>query len=119
MEDAASRPSKEVSLYVLSCHFHICLVRSQSTSTLAPDIPKWDALVKEKPSAVLKLLIEARNAMRSVQGGMREMGRQTGAPVEPNEMGDVIKASIDGAKGIVGGGVPGGESIMRCPAPLP
>lgn len=68
---------------------------------------EWDALLSRQPSATLTLLIELRNAMRSVQGGMRELGRQAGVPVEPNEMGDVIRATIDGAPGVLGGGVPG------------
>jgi phosphomevalonate kinase len=68
---------------------------------------EWDALSKKQPSTTLTLLIELRNAMRSVQGGMRELGRQGGVPVEPNEMGNVIRATIDGAAGVVGGGVPG------------
>jgi phosphomevalonate kinase len=68
---------------------------------------EWDALLKKQPSATLTLLIELRNAMRSVQGGMRELGRQAGVPVEPDEMGNVIRATIDGATGVPGGGVPG------------
>ncbi|MCO5565910.1 hypothetical protein L7F22_019585 [Adiantum nelumboides] len=67
----------------------------------------WDKLVKEKPSTTLTLLIEVRNAMRSIQGGMRALGRQADVPVEPDEMGNVIKATIDGAHAVVGGGVPG------------
>lgn len=68
---------------------------------------EWDVLSKTHPSAAMSLLLQVRNAMRAVQGGMRELGRQAGVPVEPNEMGDVIRATIDGAHGVIGGGVPG------------
>lgn len=42
---------------------------------------------------------------------MRELGTRAGAPVEPDEMGRVLRASTDGANGVLGGGVPGGEFI--------
>lgn len=67
----------------------------------------WDKVSKEHPSTTMTLLIEVRNAMRSIQGGMRALGRQAGVPVEPDQMGNVIKASIDGAHAVLGGGVPG------------
>lgn len=67
----------------------------------------WHHLLNKSPSPTLALLVELRNALRSVQGGMRELGRQAGVPVEPNEMGNVIRATIDGAPGVIGGGVPG------------
>ncbi|PWN36866.1 ribosomal protein S5 domain 2-like protein [Meira miltonrushii] len=67
----------------------------------------WDKIVREHPSTTLTLLVEVRNAMRSIQGGMRALGRQAGVPVEPDEMGNVIKATIDGAHAVLGGGVPG------------
>ena len=68
---------------------------------------EWDALARTEPSPTLMLLVEVKNAMRSIQGGMRELGRQAGVPVEPDEMGNVIRATIDGAPGVLGGGVPG------------
>lgn len=62
------------------------------------------------PSEVLGLLVDVRNALRAVSAGMRELGQRAGAPVEPDEMGRVVRASIDAAPGVLGGGVPGGES---------
>lgn len=67
----------------------------------------WDALAKTDPSPTLALLIEVRNALRAIQGGMRELGRQADVPVQPDEMSNVIKATVDGAQGVIGGGVPG------------
>ncbi|UZJ54622.1 hypothetical protein CBS101457_003942 [Exobasidium rhododendri] len=68
---------------------------------------EWDSLAKAEPSTTMTLLVEVKNAMRSIQGGLRELGRQAGVPVEPNEMSNVIRATIDGAPGVMGGGVPG------------
>lgn len=67
----------------------------------------WDQVAKTDPSATLALLIEVRNAMRSIQGGMRALGREAGVPVEPDEMSNVIKATVDGSHGVLGGAVPG------------
>lgn len=68
------------------------------------------------PSTTLVLLLEVRNALRSIRAGMRELGQRAGAPVEPDEMGRVIRASVDGAPGVLGGGVPGGEHELSSPA---
>jgi phosphomevalonate kinase len=65
------------------------------------------------PSTTLVLLIEVRNALRSIRAGMRELGQRAGAPVEPDELGRVIRASVDGAPGVLGGGVPGGEPFSH------
>ncbi|CEH18439.1 Phosphomevalonate kinase [Ceraceosorus bombacis] len=81
----------------------------------------WDATLRSLPasdvahtssspssqSSILTLLIEVRNALRSIRAGMRELGQRAGAPIEPDEMGRVLRASTDGADGVLGGGVPG------------
>lgn len=38
---------------------------------------------------------------------MRELGRLSGAPVEPDSMGRVLTAAVEGVPGVLGGGVPG------------
>ena len=70
---------------------------------------EWDARQQAEPSDTLELLISVRNALRSIRAGMRELGQRAGAPVEPDEMGKLIRESIDSAPGVLGGGVPGGE----------
>lgn len=54
-----------------------------------------------------RALIAARDALRSTRAGMRELGRLSGAPVEPDSMGRVLSAAIDVVPGVLGGGVPG------------
>jgi phosphomevalonate kinase len=38
---------------------------------------------------------------------MRELGKLSGAPIEPDEMGRLIQGVIETVEGVVGGGVPG------------
>lgn len=57
--------------------------------------------------SALTSLVSARNALRSIRAGMRELGKLSGAPIEPDEMGRLIQSTIDGVNGVVGGGVPG------------
>ncbi|WFD34546.1 phosphomevalonate kinase [Malassezia cuniculi] len=68
---------------------------------------KWDAYRDENPSHACSAFIDVRNSIRSVRAGMRELGVQSGAPVEPPEMTELVSASVDAAPGILGGGVPG------------
>ncbi|WFD19720.1 phosphomevalonate kinase [Malassezia caprae] len=67
---------------------------------------QWDSL-RTAQSPALEAFITVRNAMRSVRGGMRELGTRSGAPVEPPEMSRLLDATIAGAPGVMGGGVPG------------
>ena len=67
----------------------------------------WDTYKKEKPSSVVDAFIEVRNTLRSIRAGMRELGVRSQAPVEPPEMERLLSATINGADGILGGGVPG------------
>lgn len=68
---------------------------------------EWDAYRTASPSSTADAFIEVRNAIRSVRGGMRELGRLSGAPVEPSEMTRLVDATVAGASGILGAGVPG------------
>lgn len=92
---------------------------------------QWDAYNTEHTSSTCVAFLHVRNAMRSVRAGMREIGMQSGAPVEPPEMTKLLDTTIEGAPGILGGGVPGAggydalfilflapESVSLC-APVP
>ncbi|WFD30567.1 phosphomevalonate kinase [Malassezia sp. CBS 17886] len=68
---------------------------------------QWDSYRKEAPSATADALVDARNALRSIRAGMRELGTRAAAPVEPPEMTRLLDASIRSADGVLGGGVPG------------
>ncbi|KDN41596.1 ribosomal protein S5 domain 2-like protein [Tilletiaria anomala UBC 951] len=68
---------------------------------------KWDELARTHPSPSLTLLVGLRNTLRSIRAGMRELGQRAIAPVEPDEMGELIRASCESAPGVLGGGVPG------------
>lgn len=57
--------------------------------------------------SIVELMIALRNVLRSLRAGMRELGKRADAPIEPDEMGNLIRHSVDAAPGIVGGGVPG------------
>ncbi|CAO1625559.1 unnamed protein product [Sympodiomycopsis kandeliae] len=61
----------------------------------------------DDPTSAMTHLVSSRNALRSIRAGMRELGKLSGAPIEPDEMGRLIQSVIDGTEGIVGGGVPG------------
>ncbi|CAO1622729.1 unnamed protein product [Jaminaea pallidilutea] len=60
--------------------------------------------VEEGP---LSHLISARNSLRSMRAGMRELGRLSTAPIEPDSMGRLLQSVIDGVDGVIGGSVPG------------
>jgi len=73
---------------------------------------KWEEEFKNPGATkldrpMLEKFVNLRRGLRSVRGGMRELGIRAGCPVEPDEMGHLIQASVDGAPGIAGGGVPG------------
>jgi len=68
----------------------------------------WDSKLKEEvKTEVGSLLVDLRNSLRSIRAGMRELGQRSKAEIEPDEMGRILKASIEGENGILGGGVPG------------
>lgn len=78
------------------------------TVSLLADTPstQWDSLhVAQAPA--IEAFIALRNAMRSVRGGMRELGTRSGAPVEPPEMSRLLDATVAGTPGVLGGGIPG------------
>lgn len=56
---------------------------------------------------IVSLLISLRNGLRSLRAGMRELGKKADAPIEPNEMGNLILRTVDAVPGIIGGAVPG------------
>lgn len=62
---------------------------------------------EDDATSALTHLTSARNALRSIRAGMRQLGQLSKAPIEPDEMGRLIQAAIDGVDGVVGGGVPG------------
>ncbi|KAK0544350.1 phosphomevalonate kinase [Tilletia horrida] len=74
---------------------------------------EWDKELKpgsqfsDEHRTLIKRLTDLKYALRSVRGGMRELGLRAGCPVEPDKMGRLIQASIDSAPGVLGGGVPG------------
>ena len=68
---------------------------------------EWDLHLKSDLSPVYEIFVSVRNAMRSIRAGMRELGLRSGAPVEPPEMSQLLDTTINGAPGILGGGIPG------------
>ncbi|PKI85045.1 phosphomevalonate kinase [Malassezia vespertilionis] len=68
---------------------------------------EWDAHQKLLQSPIVSAFIDVRNAMRSIRAGMRELGVRADAPIEPMEMSRLLDATINGASGVLGGGVPG------------
>lgn len=62
---------------------------------------------RDDPEDPMTHFVAARNALRSIRAGMRELGKLSGAPIEPDEMGRVLQTVIDSVDGVVGGGVPG------------
>ncbi|CDS00915.1 related to ERG8-phosphomevalonate kinase [Sporisorium scitamineum] len=91
---------------------------------------EWDAILKTLPKeaaddqqsaeadasvvdlrvtqrAVLQALIDVRNSLRSIRAGMRELGQRAGVPIEPPEIGSLIKKISDEVPGVVGGSIPG------------
>lgn len=67
----------------------------------------WDTLDSSHASPTIDAFVVVRNAMRSVRAGMRELGTRSGAAVEPPEMTRLLDATLAGAPGLLGGGVPG------------
>ena len=59
------------------------------------------------PRTVLQALIDVRNSLRSIRAGMRELGNRAGVPIEPPEIGSLIKKISDEVPGVVGGSIPG------------
>lgn len=57
--------------------------------------------------SVLQALIDVRNSLRSIRAGMRELGHRAGVPIEPPEIGGLIKEISDTIPGVVGGSIPG------------
>lgn len=57
--------------------------------------------------SVLQALIDVRNSLRSIRAGMRELGQRAGVPIEPPEIGGLIKKISDTIPGLVGGSIPG------------
>lgn len=68
-------------------------------------IPAVDLRVT--PRTVLQALIDVRNSLRSIRAGMRELGQRAGVPIEPPEIGSLIKKISDQVPGVVGGSIPG------------
>ncbi|CBQ68185.1 related to ERG8-phosphomevalonate kinase [Sporisorium reilianum SRZ2] len=88
---------------------------------------EWDAVLKTLPTeaddqqsadgsavdlsvthrTVLQALIDVRNSLRSIRAGMRELGQRAGVPIEPAEIGSLIKKISDEVPGVVGGSIPG------------
>lgn len=62
---------------------------------------------EKKRKEIEELLIDLRSSLRSIRAGMRELGQRSKAEIEPDEMGRILKHSIEHSNGIVGGGVPG------------
>ena len=54
------------------------------------------------PRTVLQALIDVRNSLRSIRAGMRELGQRAGVPIEPPEIGSLIKKISDQVPGVVG-----------------
>ncbi|ETS64005.1 hypothetical protein PaG_02341 [Moesziomyces aphidis] len=59
------------------------------------------------PRTVLQALSDVRNSLRSIRAGMRELGNRAGVPIEPPEIGALIKKISDEIPGVVGGSIPG------------
>lgn len=59
------------------------------------------------PRTVLQALIDVRQSLRSIRAGMRELGQRAGVPIEPPEIGSLIKKICDEVPGVVGGSIPG------------
>ncbi|TKY90996.1 hypothetical protein EX895_000995 [Sporisorium graminicola] len=99
-------------------------------STATQRSTEWDALLKTLPQeakddqssadadasdldlrvthhTVLQALIDVRNSLRSIRAGMRELGQRAGVPIEPPEIGSLIKKISDEVPGVVGGSIPG------------
>ncbi|PWN49247.1 ribosomal protein S5 domain 2-like protein [Violaceomyces palustris] len=77
---------------------------------MASKVPckQWDDLAKQNPSdQTINGLRGLRNTLRSIRAGMRELGLRSGAPVEPDSMGNLIRYVCENVAGVVGGGVPG------------
>ncbi|CAD6886165.1 unnamed protein product [Tilletia controversa] len=74
---------------------------------------QWEKELKQPTESatvdkdMLKKFVDLRHALRSVRGGMRELGMRAECPVEPEEMGRLIQKSVEDAPGVAGGGVPG------------
>jgi len=63
--------------------------------------------IRVTPRTVLQALIDVRNSLRSIRAGMRELGQRAGVPIEPPEIGSLIKNISDQVPGVVGGSIPG------------
>lgn len=83
--------------------YHAALDAAASQKSKAWPAPSPD----DDPNAPATHLTAARNALRSIRAGMRELGKLSGAPIEPDEMGRLIQGVIDACPGVLGGGVPG------------
>ncbi|SNX84165.1 related to ERG8 - phosphomevalonate kinase [Melanopsichium pennsylvanicum] len=59
------------------------------------------------PRTLLQALIDVRNSLRSIRAGMRELGQRAGVPIEPPEIGSLIKKISEQIPGVVGGSIPG------------
>ena len=64
-------------------------------------------VLRVTPRSVLQALIDVRNSLRSIRAGMRELGNRAGVPIEPPEIGRLIKKISDDVPGVVGGSIPG------------
>jgi phosphomevalonate kinase len=49
--------------------------------------------------------------LQSIRDGMRAMGKSSGVPIEPHEQTELLDACC-ALPGVIGGGVPGGESHL-------
>ncbi|KAK0559778.1 phosphomevalonate kinase [Tilletia horrida] len=104
-------------LFTLGFSYFTAMEAYKAVAEWAATVPssQWEEELKKRPEEankgldkeMLSRFVDLRKALRSVRGGMRELGLRAGCPVEPDEMGKLISASVDGAPGIAGGGVPG------------
>ncbi|CCF51256.1 hypothetical protein NDA11_005423 [Ustilago hordei] len=77
-----------------------CLPQEEEDETSVIDL-------RVTPRTVLQALIDMRNSLRSIRAGMRELGQRAGVPIEPPEIGSLIKKISDEVPGVVGGSIPG------------
>ncbi|PWY97303.1 ribosomal protein S5 domain 2-like protein [Testicularia cyperi] len=96
VDAAAARPSLEWDAYLKTL---------PDDGSQADDSLEVDLTVSSH--SVLQALIDVRNSLRSIRAGMRELGVRAGVPIEPPEIGSLIKKISDEIPGVVGGSIPG------------
>ncbi|KAF6760281.1 phosphomevalonate kinase [Ephemerocybe angulata] len=80
--------------------------RFKYISTLQP--LQWQAnpWQPEKEQPIIETFFEAHRVSEQIREKMREMGTESGVPIEPTEQTKLLNACV-GQAGVIGGGVPG------------